>query len=307
MKRVLVLYIAFLTCFCSLDYIFGYLARPLLLNEPDAGNNHSNLKQSLFNKRADLLVFGASKSNHHYISDTLQHHFKVSVCNSGIDGDNIVTSYIQFESMLERHIPQMVILDLSGGQLAGDWKNVILTHKCYYGVHAIYSNTMNELLPICDRLNLFSSFYRLNEELPDLIQSYIVGDRNNNGFIPLIGSAPNMSHIVKGDKKKEYKIEDVQKKYLSQIIDRCHNLGIELYAVYSPSLISYDNNISQVIGRYCEEKGVTFFNYEGNYNYVKHPELFKDYNHLNIQGARRFTRDIIIRIMSERNKSNIEL
>ncbi len=301
MKRLFVIYIAFLVCLCCVDLFVGCLARPFLLNEPDAGNNHSNLKQSLFNKEADLLVFGASKSNHHYIPDSLQHYFNMSVCNTGIDGDNIVTSSIQFDAMLSRHVPQVVIIDLSGGQLAGDWESVLLTHKCYYGVHPIYTNIINELLPIYDRLKLYSGLYRLNEVLPDLLQSYFVGDKINSGFIPLTGSTPNMKHIVKED-KSEYKIGDVQKKFLSKMFEKCQDLGIELYTVYSPTLISYNNNIAQVIGSYCEEKGVTYFNYEGDLNFVEHPDLFKDYNHLNCQGARRFTKDIIERIMSERKR-----
>ena len=302
MRRVFIVFVVFLAALLCLDFIVGSLSRPFLKNEPDAGNNHSNLKQSLFNKEADLIVLGASKSNHHYITDSLQHYFNLSVCNLGMDGDNIVTSSIQFDAMLERQIPRIVIIDLSGGQLAGDWKSVVLTHKCYYGVNSVYTNALNELLPIYDRVKLFSGLYRMNEEIRDLIQSYVIGDRNNQGFIPLIGSAPNLSHIVKGDEEDEYKIGEVQRKCLDRIIDRCHDLGIELFLVYSPTLISYNNRIAQVIGHYCEEKGCIFFNYEGDERFLDYPDLFKDYNHLNLQGAQSFTTDIIDNIMSRKGR-----
>ena len=270
---------------------------PLFLNEPDAGNNHSNLKQSLFDKQADILILGASKANHHYITDSIQKFFKMSVFNAGLDGDNIVTSRVQFEAMSERSRPQIVILDLSGGQMAGNWESAFLSHKAYFGIEKHYSSVAKRFLSYESRLKLQSSLYKINEELLDVMQSYIRGSIINSGFIPLQGSNEHLCPIVKKDMAK-YEMGEVQRENLDYIVDYCKVKDIILFIVYSPTLITYTNGITESFRSYCNEKEVPFMCYENDSIFINHPEFFKDYNHLNILGAQKFTFDIINRINS---------
>ena len=297
MKRVFLRFSVFVLSLILLDLAFGMMARPLLLNEPDAGNNHSNFKQSLFNKKAELLILGASKANHHYITDSLRKEFNMTVYNAGVDGDNIVTSFVQFEALKEKLEPKMVIIDLSGGQMSSKWESVFLTHKCYYGLSSCYSDAVDKLLSFSERIKLHSSLYKLNEEIPDIIQSYIIGDNNCDGFIPLIGSNASLAHTVK-DGMDTYRIGDIERACLDSIIQYCAHSRVEVYIVYSPTLISYTNGITESFADYCEAHHLPFFNFDNDTTYTHYPEYFKDYNHLNVEGARLFTSDIITKIKS---------
>ena len=295
MKKTFLQFATFLIGLAVVDLAVGFVYKPIWANEPDAGVNHSNLKQSLFNKKADILVLGASKANHHYITDSLEYRFGMSVFNAGLDGDNIVTSRVQFDALKDKCPPKMVILDLSGGQMAGKWDNMFLSHKVYYGLESHYTHVANQFISIENRVKLLSSLYKLNEELPDIVLSYLKGNRGCNGFIPLVGSNEGISHRVK-DAKEPYVMGDVQRNNLDYIVKYCKENKITLIVIYSPSLNTYINGNTQTFEVYCREQEIPFFNYESDTVYTNHPEFFKDYNHLNIIGAQVFTSDVIKRI-----------
>lgn len=296
MKRVFILFLSFLASLCFLDGLVSCLIKPVLLNEPDAGDNHSNFKWSLFDIKADIIVLGASKANHHYITDSLERCFGMTVFNGGIDGDNIVSSRTQFQAMCDRQIPKMVIIDLSGGQMAGNWESVFLEHKSYFGIEKHYTAVSKEFISTESRLKLCSSLYKMNEALLDIVLSYIKGGRSNNGFIPLTGTNEGLSHITK-DNMPKYAIGEVQRTNLDYIVNCCKQNGIKMIIAYSPTLISYTNGVTKAFKDYCSNQGVPFFCYEGDSTFVNHPEYFKDYNHLNLLGARVYTSDITTKIL----------
>lgn len=211
MKRTFILFFAFISCLACIDFLLGYILKPILISEPDASNNHSNFKQSLFNKSGDILILGASRANHHYNSSIISQHFNMIVYNAGVDGDNIITTRVQFESMLSRKTPQLVLLDISAGQLKGQWESMLLSHKCYYGSNKYYTQVVNDIFSLYDKIFLLSNMYRFNEAIPDILFSYIIGNKGCDGYMPMIGSAPNLSSIVK-DEPPVYKIGAIQKK-----------------------------------------------------------------------------------------------
>lgn len=301
MKRVFILFLSFLASLCFLDGLVSCLIKPVLLNEPDAGGNHSNFKWSLFDKKADIIVLGASKANHHYITDSLESCFGMTVFNGGVDGDNIVTSRTQFDAMCDRQIPKIVIIDLSGGQMAGNWESVFLKHKSYFGIEKHYTSVSKEFISTESRLKLYSSLYKINEDLLDIVSSYVKGNRSNNGFIPLIGTNSNLSHITK-DNMPSYEMGEVQRRNLDHIVGYCKQNEIKLFIAYSPTLITYTNGVTETFKSYCSDHELPFFCYEGDSTFVNHPEYFKDYNHLNLLGARVYTSDIITKILGNLEK-----
>ena len=293
MRRVFILFVAFLTSFLCLDYLTGTIVKPFLMKVPDAGNNFSNLKQSLIDREADILVLGASKANHHYIVDSLERHYQMPVCNAGIDGDNIVTSLVQFNALTQKRQPKIVIIDLSPGQMADEWEPFFLTHKCFYRVEPHYTLTINNNLKLSERLKLLSSLYRYNEVLLEVIQSYETGETNSKGFIPLYGTNDQLFHKKKNYQSGQYAFGQYQEQCLDAIVNKCKEIGCSVYIVNSPTLITYTNGVCESFNDYCVKRNVPFVNYEGDTAFVNHPELFKDFNHLNLEGAKLFTRNFI--------------
>lgn len=286
-----------------LEVLFGVFSKTILINEPDAGTNHSNFKQSLFDKEADIVILGASKANHHFITDSLAKFFGLSTYNCGVDGDNVLASKIQFESLVNRHQPKLVILDLTGGQTSGKWKSLLLSHKSYYGLNDSYTEMCNELLDTKARISIKSSFYRMNGAFLDLIESYVKGDKNQTGYIPLLGSSPHLTVRYKNNLDdldpsyvSNFRIDEVQENCMNYIVNYCKTHNIPIYITYSPSLIIYTNGLTDKYDEYCQEHNVTFLNWEGDTNYINHPEYFKDFNHLNEKGSIIFTRDFINKI-----------
>lgn len=288
-------------CLVAIDVIIGAIATPLLLNEPDAGNNHSNFKQTLFDKKADIIILGASKANHHYIPDSLSKHFNMSVLNTGVDGDNVVSTLAQFKALVGRHIPKMVIIDLSAGQTAGDFSSLFLSHKCYYDISQAYTSVAEENLDKIERLKLNCNLLKMNEVIPDILQSYVRGNTSTDGFIPMSGTSSALCYMHKTTGAEDawgrkYSIGSVHEKCLDEIISTCQNNQTLVYVVYSPTLISYTDGVTCEYEQYCNKHHVRFINYEDDTLFVNHTEYFKDYNHLNIDGARVFTSDFIQKI-----------
>ena len=270
--------------------------KPFLMKVPDAGNNFSNLKQTLIDRKADIIVLGASKANHHYITDSLEQYFHMSVCNAGIDGDNIVTSMVQFNAMAKKHPPKIVIIDLSAGQMADEWEPFFLTHKCFYGIEPNYTSIINNNFNWSERIKLHSSLFRLNEVLLDVVQSYGTGETNSKGFIPLYGTNSELYHKIKDYQRGEYDFGSYHEQCLDDIVKKCKNFGSRVYIVNSPTLITYTNGVCEEFNDYCVRRDVKFVNYENDTTFINHPDLFKDFNHLNIKGAELFIQNFINKI-----------
>ena len=85
-------------------------------------------------------------------------------------------------------------------------------------------------------------------------------------------------------------------KSLKQIISQCKENGIVVIIVIPPAY--YESTLeskhqSKILKEYCLDNEIPYFDDFSNPFFIDHPELFYDNNHLNGDGAKIYTQQIL--------------
>ena len=73
---------------------------------------------SMDSTRADILIFGSSRANHHYDPRVFENSLRMSCYNNGRDGNFLLYNYAVFKTVIERYTPQIVIFDVDRNELS---------------------------------------------------------------------------------------------------------------------------------------------------------------------------------------------
>jgi len=94
----------------SLDLIVGTLYKSLYFSERSQKNDR--LIHSVKHASEDILIFGSSRALHHYNPELICKKTGMTAYNLGSGGQNIYFHLALLQSVLERHKPKHVILEL---------------------------------------------------------------------------------------------------------------------------------------------------------------------------------------------------
>lgn len=245
--------------------------------------------------RADVLVFGSSRANHHYYPEIIESKLSMTNYNAGRDGNFIFYNYAVLEAILKRYTPKIVVLDVVKGEFRENAESYdrISTLLPYYDSHPEMRQVI-ELKSQFERVKLFSKIYPYNSS----IFSIAIGNTEHNkkkwndynGFVPL---NRKIAYTAKGDTTiNDFKIDSVKIEYFESFIKQCKNKGIQLFIVVSPYfLISKVTDKSIIIARKIAiDNNVNFLDYSQDTTFRLNHDLFADYSHLNLDGAKLFSR-----------------
>lgn len=276
------------------DFAVGVFSKKLILNVPDVGVNQTNAVQAMFKRNADVLVLGPSSANHHYNSKILEDSLGMTAYNAGRDGQNIVYAAMVLAANVERHAPEMVILDMSSVMLDGSWNNHLSDMNCYYGISNRVDSIIEDVCSWQDRLKLHMNLYRYNNTWSWILNGYLAKTQEDmNGYRPM----PVQNGEIKSSvSKNHFEMDSLDMKYLNTIVDICEKRHIDLVVCSSPSLHVDGGNFHPFLNEYCEERGLLYLDWNGDTAYINHPELFYDVSHLNTIGADMFTKELVSKI-----------
>lgn len=290
MRRFVLELFLVLFCFICFDLLIGYLGSYLTVKEPISDTDVE--KVALFDAEADIIILGSSRANHHYDPKILSETFNLTVYNAGRDGKDILYSYCVLSSMIERHVPQFVILDLGYGQLDGRWQERFNSNLRFYNLIPSVKEVSDNIFPLKEKWKLFMNTYRYNGQLLSMINAYMSPTSISDGYLPLNG-------VFDGDFNEENLRENSQEvrmpsyydTILKRMIELCRRNKVELFVVYSPCIINNYQNIPHFLEEYCRSNGLVYFNYDNIDKYSSF-ELYKDEYHMNQYGASVFTKDL---------------
>ena len=92
---------------------------------------------SIDSTRAEILVFGSSRANHHYVPEVFEDSLKMSFYNTGRDGNRLLYNFAVFSSILKRDTPKIVILILILTSFTMILKSMIAFHHYYHTIENI--------------------------------------------------------------------------------------------------------------------------------------------------------------------------
>lgn len=250
----------------------------------------------------DVLVFGASRANHHYHPDIFEKRLNLSYYNVGRDGNPLFYHYAVLKCVLKRYTPKIVILDFTGEEFRVNSQSYerLSSLLPYYKRHPEIRQII-ELRSPYEKIKLLSSIYPYNSS----IFTIAVGNAEFNkkrrgdikGYVPLDGvwNEP----IITDNKQSRYPIDSNKVKTYDLFIKDCIRSGTKLYIVCSPYYFkTTQTDISFSIAKGIAEKNnIPFFNFFKDSVFTNNSSLFSDMVHLNDNGAKVFSNKVVDRMM----------
>lgn len=244
----------------------------------------------------DVIIMGSSRAQHHYVPQIITDSLGLSCYNAGWDGNGIIMQYGRWKMMLERFTPKVLIYDITTyyDLDLNDNMAYIDRLKPFCGDRLI-KDYVSSIFPL-ERIKLNSQLYRYNYKFLEMIFDCLKGKGDDNrGYFPLYGQI--RPEAIKTKKMKDITIDNQKIHYLDQLAKECKESNTKLVFVISPTFnrISNFDEYLVPIEKIAEKYDVQLFSYYDSI-FSSNQECFKDSEHLNDEGARAYTSELISRI-----------
>lgn len=242
----------------------------------------------------DILVFGSSRTEHHYIPSIISDSLGLTSFNAGNAMHEIYANHTLFKLTTERYSPKIVILDIF---------QIFLTQERMWSYRYVndYYFLYNKYDIVKKNIDLFWPY------APIIMQIYSY--KNRELIMHVLQGKPDYSSQIKGYNpqtkvmSKTQVIHPYTEDYVTlcaeklllidDIITTCKEKDIELIFVMSPMYHTLvENSVIYQFEEYLNERDVPFLNYV-NYDALMHTKYFRDPTHLNDAGAQIFTSAVI--------------
>ena len=293
--RIAVFFVIVAILDCAIGKVFYYLHANIAGGR--SGAEYYACKES----NEDILIMGSSRASHHYVPDIITERIGMSCFNVGQDGNGIVLQYGRWKMVSERYTPKMIIYDISNSYdlLINDNMAYIDRLKPFCD-DKVVRKYVSGLFPL-ESIKLLSHLYRYNYKFLELLSDCARnGDyREMSGYLPLMGCIREDVAKEKCNLPKEQSMEYDYVKYdlLEQLLVEAEEKGTKVVFVISPSWAGgeYESGAYSKLSDLAEKHGIpflTFFDSEICFR----QDYFKDSSHLNDEGARAFTKELISKL-----------
>ena len=298
----------------TLDFIIGVVLNYFYFKQ-DNGLQYRTT-YSIEKTKADILIFGSSRANHHYRPDVFENRMKLSFYNAGRDGNFIFYHLAVLKGVLKRYSPKIVILDFvidefQQNQIGYDGLSSLLP---YYRNHPEMRSII-DLKSKYERLKMLSCIYPYNSSMFTIAvgNAEFNKKRDNEiqGYVPLTKTWDGP--ILVENNSSKYDIDSVKVNAFKEFILECIQAKVKLYIVCSPYFAKLNHSdYSLIIGKeIAKRNNIDFFDFSKDTTFINSPKLFADIEHLNDTGASVFSNLLINSIcktaLSESMKTNTTL
>ena len=303
-NRRLLTFLLFIFMMVFFDQIIGLIMRHRYFDQ-----KNNTLTYDFSQCKNDILIFGNSRAQHHYISKTLSDSLKLTCFNVGQDGGHsILLSYAQIKIITSRYSPKIIILEFDPEAIVhytGDYDRLSVLLPYYKEYPQIQSIIL--LRSKFERLKLMSAIYpfnsKLNTNLMNIIRSFsntkAFTKQINNGYIPLEGVMRNNLLKFKQINTSQTNVDSNMFNAPKDIINLCSNKNIKLYIFNSPVFHSQKEKkdppspagIKSL--EIISHNKIHFVDFSYDSTFMDHSELFKDKAHLNREGAKVYSNLIV--------------
>ena len=290
MKKFIILLFALFAILAGIDIATGLVFDKLTLS---AKRGYTGRNEFIADKLHDpVLVFGSSRSVHHYDPQVLADSLGVPCYNCGQDGMGIITFYGRFKLLTARYTPRLIIYDVTTDfDLRRNDNVTYLTWlKPYYnrpGIDSIFWH-----VEPTERVKMLSNMFRYNGKALQIITDNKPGDDNDDalkGFVPLNGI---MTYDKEEDATKtQVDFDPVKLYYISRLVKDCSAKGIRLVFAISPlynSVKQPDAYLADFL-TLARKQNVPVINHYYDTRFATNKNLFQDTYHMNRSGAEIYT------------------
>lgn len=305
MKKFLLKVISFFLIIIIIDILSGIVYGKLRkLARSGITYNYEYIADSCAN---DILILGSSKAARHYNPQIIGDSLNMSCYNCGEPGCGIITALARYRMIKCRHMPKMIIYELTPGYDyfdTDDYSKYLLSLKPYANkecVRAIFDQFGDDL----DPLRLCSKMYMNNSTIIQVLTDCIRYTPYNGGFQPLNGRMNAMPKLTNNSVPQ--KIDSIKLNCLERFIQEVKRDSVFLCFVASPEcseMMRIDDNDYNIGVNLCKKYNVQYFDKRYIDGISNNPSLFHDKVHLNGEGASVFSKEIIYDLKNVSNSTN---
>lgn len=298
MKKYIIYIAVFLAAVAATDFGFGTVCDYMTAHA--RGGATKQLVDLCNNDHYYMLVMGSSKAHHNYIPQVFTDSLGLTCYNAGYDGNGIILAYGILSMIDDDRLPKMVVYDVkqqfdiyqySGD---GDYTRYYQKLKKFHTEPAV-AGIIGDISQ-ADLVKLNSGLVRYNGELFFTVSGFLRGSSKDGrcGYEPAIGQLSD-----DGEQEKDYtdRIDSLKMAYFRKFIKLTKEKNIALVVVFSPEYNTPFSGDFQPVRNLCNEEGIRVMDYFDTPAF-QHIDYFKDHCHLNGQGARLFTSQIIEELKS---------
>lgn len=280
-----------------LDFAIGRTLRQFYFKETSGSLFRTTY--AMETTKADILVFGSSSANHHYVPEVFEDSLKMTFYNTGRDNSGILYQTTVLKSILKRYTPKVIILDY-GGVLK---KNKTDYDGCsyllpYYRTHEEVRKTI-KLESSYERIKLISEIYPYNSQIISIaignLEFNKIRSYDNKGYIPLYKEW--QAKIDSIGTYQVYAIDSSKLIVFQEFINTAKEFGAKIIVIYSP--VFQKNAKSQdieICNDICSINNVPFWDFSKDTSFLNNRNLFQDVKHLNDNGAKIFSNLVVEKI-----------
>lgn len=262
----------------------------------------------------DIIVFGSSRAVRHYCPSLIQKELGLSCYNVGRDGEFMPYYTAVQDVILQKSKPKFIILDANVWEFAPNNEkyeklSILLP---YVPSHPELKKYINEISK-WEFLKLNSLTYLFNSTVFISLHDFILANKlvkDDNGYLPLDREVPKQEfedykeRKSVYDKKREKANIPIDYKavgYYRAFLDKTKKLNIPTYVIISPTILKEPSTkekllIEQIAKEY---PNVKFIDYSSDTTYNEKYQKFADSFHLNTEGSKEFTNDLIRKLKQE--------
>lgn len=275
---------------------------------------------SINNPKEDVMIYGSSRGVHGYVSKIFADSLGLSTYNCSRENSLILYHTTIFNWALKKHVPKIVILDVTPKELT--WKaeensRTVLTAMLlpYVRRDTAYANMVRDLYPRELYKARVSKLYAYNSLIIPIFMGIKFKKENKkankkeivNGYLPLHGSKikekapPPYSGF--GDIETDSTATAMFEKFVRLAIE--HN--VKLYVASAPLYAKFaETNSTRDIKAILKKYNVPFLDHTSDTMFLKR-DYFHDYVHINDKAARLYSSLIASQIKQDLAADSIKL
>lgn len=307
-KKFTLRLVVFLLVIYSLDLMIGSVLEFLFFKQK-TGPNYQII-ESITTNRADLVVLGNSRAQHHYNPRIISKKTGFSSVNAGLNGGyGVYLPTFQVDEISNNYKPKAIIVEIDPNAL-GFWKGNYDRLTVLLPFIDRYPNAIDYILlrDNYQKVKLYSKSYRYNSLIYNELMYSLFANKFNHvkSFIPIskkLSSKDSIASVNKIRNMSSPTMDINMEIILKKLINIAKYKNIKLIFVNSPIYNNTLNDNYSIAGKKAiqimNDNKISFWDYSNDTSFFNKYYLFSDRLHLNNKGAELYSNIIAERLVAE--------
>ena len=294
MKKFVINILIFFGIVAAIDFAAGKMFWHIQANL--AGGRTGAEYYACKESNEDVIIMGSSRAMHHYVPSIIEDSLGMSCYNAGQDGNGIIMQYGRWKMISEKYTPKMVIYDVTPGfDLSVNDNMAYIDRLKPFCDDKEVKDYVADVFPM-ERLKLTSKMYCYNYKFIEMLSDCLRSENDNRGYFPEYGQVrPEAVEKLKDSKPQQIQLDEVKLHYLEALAMECREKNVKLVFSVSPWLKGgnvYSEETFAPVAEIAKRYDATFEYFNAG-SLSDNEKLFKDTYHLNDEGARAFTTELV--------------